>query len=685
MSALPRQRLVGEKLDDRREVRQAARKKWARRDHLDSKHLAAAGLRCASRVLVHLSRYREERSPTIVNEHRVNEQDPSKMTDSLGLSIGMTNLVAARVGAVPVTRRAVLTLFPNRAAEVGLPSENPNLTEPGVVLFGFVERVGDPVPLVASDGSSHQADRLLVEALDAMGRTVGDGSPPSQVTIAVPARWGPAVLGALRAMLRTKQNLSPNGVPPALVSDALAALAALNTSPGLPANGIVALLDFGGSGTSITLADAAADFRPIDETLRYTEFSGDQIDQALLAHVLGDIGQSSSVDTASTMAVGALARLLDQSQQAKERLSAQTSTELTAQLPGYHSDIRVTRAELENLISDPLTGVIDALGEMLQRNRIPAASLSAVATVGGGAAIPLVTQRLSEQFRVPVVTTPRPALTTAAGAALLAAQGPGADVPTGLAAAAGDAPTGMATAAWAAGAAGAAAMESAADGSASATFRALAWSQDQGGEEPVPYAGADYASEPEPTSARPQMEFVPPSAPLPAPEEPLPWYRRPSVVFSAALIAVLLATGGLVLTLTSGSGPTGTKRSSPATSPAVTNPESPGVPLTQTVTVTGTDGSPTVVTPPPPSSSAPATSTTSSESTTPSTTTTTQTTTTTTQPITTTTQAPPTTTQAPPTTTQAPPTVKPPTTSAAAQLAPNAQVPQTGVAAPLRP
>jgi hypothetical protein len=607
------------------------------------------------------------------------------MTDSLGLSIGITNLVAARVGAVPVTRRAVLTLFPNRAAEVGLPSENPNLTEPGVVLSGFVERVGDPVPLIAPDGSSHQADRLLVEALDAMGRTVGDGSPPSQVTIAVPAHWGPAVLGPLRAMLRTKPNLSPNGVPPTLVSDALAALAALNTSPGLPASGIVALLDFGGSGTSITLVDAAADFRPIDETLRYTEFSGDQIDQALLAHVLADIGQSSSVDTASTMAVGALDRLRDQSQQAKERLSAQTSTELTAQLPGYHSDVRVTRAELENLISDPLTGVIDALGEILQRNRIPAAALSAVATVGGGAAIPLVTQRLSEQFRVPVVTTPRPALNTAAGAALLAAQGPGADVATGLAAA-GDAPTGMATAAWAAGAAGAAAMESAADGSASATFRALAWSQDQGGVEPVPYAGADYASEPEPATARPQMEFVPPSAPLPAAEEPLPWYRRPSVVFSAALIAVLLATGGLVLTLTSGSGPTGTKRSSPATSPAVTNPESPGVPLTQTVTVTGTDGSPTVVTPPPPSSSAPATSTTSSASTTPSTTTTTaQTTTTTTQPTTsTTTQAPPTTTQAPPTTTQAPPTttVKPPTTSAAAQLAPNAQVPQTGVAAP---
>jgi hypothetical protein len=623
----------------------------------------------------------------------------------------MTNLVAARAGAVPVTRRAVLTLFPNRAPEVGLPSENPNLTEPGVVLSGFVERVGDPVPLVAPDGSSHQADRLLVEALDAMSRAVGNGLPPSQVTIAVPAYWGPAVLGALRAMLRTKPNLSPTGVPPALVSDAPAALVALATSPGLPASGIVALLDFGGSGTSITLADAAADFQPIDETLRYTEFSGAQVDQALLAHVLADIGQSSGADSTGTTAVGALARLRDQCRQAKERLSAQTSTELTAELPGYHSNIRVNRAELENLISDPLTGVLDALEELLQRNRIPAASLSAVATVGGGAAIPLVTQRLSEHFRVPVVTTPQPALNTAAGAALLAARGPGADAPTGLAASAGDAPTGMATAAWAAGAAGAAAADSAADGSASATFRALAWSQDDGGEEPVPYSDADYAYEAEPTSARPQVEFVPPSAPLPAAEEPLPWYRRPTVVFSAALIAVLLAGGGLAWTLTSGSGPIGTKRSSPATSPAVTNPESPGVPLTEPMTVTGTNGSPTVVTPPPSTSNGPAPSTTTTESTTPSTTTTTTqttttTTTTTTQPPTTTTtttqppptttttqppptttQAPPTTTQAPPTTTQAPPTTTqaPPITSAAAQSPPSSQLPQTTVAPPLRP
>ena len=58
--------------------------------------------------------------------------------------------------------------------------------------------------------------------------------------------------------------------------------------------------------------------------------------------------------------------------------------------------------------------------------------------------------------------------------------------------AAADAPTGMA-AGWAAGAAGSAATESASDGAASATFRALAWSQDDSpGGEPVPYSGEDY-------------------------------------------------------------------------------------------------------------------------------------------------------------------------------------------------
>src|ERR1700754_530029 len=199
-----------------------------------------------------------------------------KLSDSLGLSIGMTNLVAARIGRAPVMRRSVLTLFNDRAPEVGVPGENVTVNQPGLVLSGFVERVGDPVPLVAADGSPHRGERVLVEALDAMARTVGGGAP---IAIAVPAHWGPGIVGALRGALRATPSLAPNGVPAALVPDSAAALTALQTAPGLPSSGVVTLVDLGGSGTSVTLADAGSGAQ-IGETVRYSDFSGDQIDQA---------------------------------------------------------------------------------------------------------------------------------------------------------------------------------------------------------------------------------------------------------------------------------------------------------------------------------------------------------------------------------------------------------------------
>ena len=348
------------------------------------------------------------------------------MSEALGLSIGTTNLAAARPGRMPVSRRSVLTLWDNRLPEVGVPSQNPeltspNLTAPGVVLRGFVERVGDPVPLVAADGSAHRGEALLATALDAMARAVDDGSPASTVMVATPAYWGPAAIGALRGALRASAMLAPGGVPPMIISDATAGFAALQANPGLPTRGVVALCDFGGSGSSITLADAGANLAPIGETLRFTEFSGDQIDQALLNHVLAGARSAGADDTSGTAAVGPLTRLREECRLAKERLSAETTTLVPVELPGTRSEIRVTRAELESVIAPSLDAFLGAVGDALEHNRIPAASLAAVATVGGGAAIPVISQRLSETLRVPVVTSPRPDLTVAAGVALLAA------------------------------------------------------------------------------------------------------------------------------------------------------------------------------------------------------------------------------------------------------------------------
>ena len=217
------------------------------------------------------------------------------MSDALGLSIGTTNLVAVRPGGEPLIRSSVLTLLDGRPAEVGVPSQNPALNRPevtqsGLVLRGFVERVGDPVALVATDGSAHRGEILVAVAMEAMARAADTGVPPTAVAVTAPAHWGPATIGALRGALRGSPVLSPGGTPPLIVSDADAALAALRADPGLPERGVVALCDFGGGGSSVTLADAGANLTPIGETIRFADFSGDRIDRDLLEQVLSGIG-----------------------------------------------------------------------------------------------------------------------------------------------------------------------------------------------------------------------------------------------------------------------------------------------------------------------------------------------------------------------------------------------------------
>jgi actin-like ATPase involved in cell morphogenesis len=551
------------------------------------------------------------------------------MSDPLGLSIGTTNLVAARVGNQPVIRRSVLTLFGHAAPEVGVPSAHTD----GIVLSGFVERVGDPVPLVAADGSPHHADQLLVDALHAMVFASG-GQPSSDTAIAVPAHWGTSTLWALRNAMRANPTLAPNGTPVRLISDAVASLTALNANPGLSPHGVVALLDFGGGGTSITLADAASGFEPIEDTNRYTEFSGDQIDQALLNHVLEGITTAGGIDPAATAAVGSLTRLREECHNAKERLSAETVTELIAELPGYRSGIRVTRAELENLIAQPLAGVLTALENALERNRISWSNVSAVVTIGGGASIPLITQQLSEHSQAPVVTTPQPALDAAVGAALFAAFGSDADAKTGVAPVL--------------------PMDGPDPGHApgSATFRALAWSQDDDtADDVVPYTGDVYDTGG--TAARPSVQYVPATEPI---EEPRSTFNRlPQLVFGLAAVVAVVAVGGVAVALTSASD--STKSTEPpitATSvgPTSVAPPPSTPPPVQTVTVTSEPPPPpppTTTVPPPVTHIVTMTPTTTEPTTT---TTTITTTTTTTSPTTTTTT--PTTTETTTTTTTTP-------------------------------
>src|SRR5258708_20348492 len=146
------------------------------------------------------------------------------MADGVGLSVGATILPAVVVGRTAVTRSPVVTLYPHRPPEVGVPSENPNLNERGLIMSDFVDRVGDPVGIVAADGSTHLADKVVVDALRAMLYTVG--SPPTgPVAVTYPAHWRPAAVDALRNGLAAVPEFQ-QPTPAPLISDATAALSA---------------------------------------------------------------------------------------------------------------------------------------------------------------------------------------------------------------------------------------------------------------------------------------------------------------------------------------------------------------------------------------------------------------------------------------------------------------------------
>ena len=461
------------------------------------------------------------------------------MYDPVGLSIGTTNLVAACNGSSPVARRSVLTLYPHRAPKIGAPEGDQYLDEPGVPMKGFVERIGESVALVSADGAAHDPELLTVEALDAMVLAVGADVASAEISIAVPAYWKPGTVQALRNALRTHVGFVRSGMAPRLVSDAIASLTAVNAELGLPADGVVGLLDFGGGGTSATLVDVAGDFEIISATMRYPDFSGDEIDQELLLRVFEELGRGSGIDPASTAGVGQLGELGEQCRAAKERLSTDAATDIAAQLGERSCSLSVTRGELADLIQDRLTGFIYAFDDMLMRYRKNWSDLAAVVAVGGSARIPLVAERLAVHGRISVLTPAQPAQAAAAGALLLASRGEELDIQTrtsiGL----------LAKADVAGDVVDLGAGDVLVIDDEALTDRELAWSQTEfPGDVRAPFGGETY-DEDGPSGWSMRLNVIDPPT-----ERPWRRFRLSQLVIGLSALVAMTAIGGVAYTLT---------------------------------------------------------------------------------------------------------------------------------------
>ncbi|WP_169811265.1 Hsp70 family protein [Nocardia anaemiae] len=347
------------------------------------------------------------------------------MSGSLGIKIGTADFVTAADAAtggfgrsgpsVQTTQhQATLIMTQGMAPTLSPLGSGARPVHPGLVVTGFVDRVGDPIDLVAADGSAHRPEKLVASAVQYLTRySAGAFAGPPTIAATYPSYWKPQGVQALRAAL---DRMDMTGV--ALVDEVGSILARVESTRGLPADGAVVVYDLGGNGLSVSVAQGT---EQIGRTVRSAEFGGKHIDDAIVRHVLRGLdGELGDLDLAAPALLAPLNELRLRCKQAKETLSTETAAVVEVELGPVRHDVRLVRSELEDLIRKQVVASAEYVREALRTNEIEVHEVRAVVLAGGASATPLVTEVLSAQFHVPVIAESEPGLTSANGAALLA-------------------------------------------------------------------------------------------------------------------------------------------------------------------------------------------------------------------------------------------------------------------------
>ena len=275
-------------------------------------------------------------------------------------------------------------------------------------------RVGTPVPLYEA-GCGRPAVDIAVDVVDAV-RTAAEeqrGRAPAWTVVTVPPSWG-----AYRTGLLADSLTAALGEATSVVSGALAATYAHLHAGRLADAATVAVHDLGARtlDTAVVRGAPGGELRHVGTPPAPTSWAGEDIDDALLGHVLQALAPAPPPDRARGRALrGAVVA-------AKEALSTDTTTTL-APPPGTGrpaDGLRLTREELDELVGAGIAQSVDALVGTVEDAGLDVAQIDAVVLMGGSARVPLVGECLSAALGRPLVVDPEPELTAARGAALLA-------------------------------------------------------------------------------------------------------------------------------------------------------------------------------------------------------------------------------------------------------------------------
>jgi molecular chaperone DnaK len=349
----------------------------------------------------------------------------------LGVDLGTTFVAAAlatdtgiemfTLGDRTVVTPAVVYLREDGALVSGDAAARRAVSSPDRIGREFKRRLGDPTPVMLG-GSPYAVTVLLGSLLhDVLSRiTETEGTKPDSVVLTHPANWGP-----FRRELFDEVPHVAGLTAPRMVTEPEAAAAHYAASRQLSDGEIIAVYDLGGGTFDATVLrknPGGIEILGVPEGIE--RLGGVDFDESILSHVNYVAGGAlSELDMSDPQTGVALARLNQDCVLAKEALSIDTETTIPVFLPNRHFDVRLTRAEFEDMIRAPIESTIGTLVRTLRSAQVDPSQLSAVLLVGGSSRIPLVARMISEELGRPTVVDAHPKYAVALGAATLARAG----------------------------------------------------------------------------------------------------------------------------------------------------------------------------------------------------------------------------------------------------------------------
>ena len=352
------------------------------------------------------------------------------MAYALGIDLGTTYSAAAiaradrleifQLGERAATIPSIVLLRADGEVLTGEAAERRALAEPTRTGREFKRRLGDPTPIILG-GTPYGAEALLAHLLRSIVTRVSQqsGERPAAIALCHPASYGAYKLDLLQQAVRQADIGQVT-----LLTEPEAAALDYARQERVPSGTVVAVYDFGGGTFDATILRKTDDgFELLGQPEGLERLGGIDFDEALFRRAMAHASaQGVQVDPNEPAMLAAIARLRDECRRAKEALSSDTDATIPIFLPGLQTEMRLTRAEFEDMVRPRIHETIETLGRATRSAGLGFGDLDRILLVGGTSRIPLVAEMVREATGRPVAVDAHPKHTMALGAAYVAEQ-----------------------------------------------------------------------------------------------------------------------------------------------------------------------------------------------------------------------------------------------------------------------